>query len=55
MDIDEGIDKSHAAFELFHDDFPLRGEWLDHLGSNILHRYSLSKAIEDVDKAVETC
>ncbi|KLO81228.1 Uncharacterized protein LW93_4802 [Fusarium fujikuroi] len=55
VDIDEGIDKSHAAFELIPDDFHLRGEWLDHLGSNILHRYSLSKAIEDVDKAVEIC
>ncbi|CVK84358.1 uncharacterized protein FPRN_01925 [Fusarium proliferatum] len=55
VDIDEGIDKSHAAFELIPNDFPLRGEWLHHLGSNILHRYSLSKAIEDVDKAVEIC
>ncbi|KAF4946510.1 hypothetical protein FGADI_11148 [Fusarium gaditjirri] len=55
VDIDEGIEKSHAAFELIPDDFPLRGEWLDHLGSNILHRYSLSKAIEDVDKALEIC
>ncbi|KAK2488238.1 hypothetical protein H9L39_02165 [Fusarium oxysporum f. sp. albedinis] len=55
VDVDEGIDKSHSAFELIPDDFPLRGEWLDHLGSNILHRYSLSKAIEDIDKAVEIC
>ncbi|KAF5971619.1 hypothetical protein FBULB1_9130 [Fusarium bulbicola] len=54
-DIDEGINKSHAAFELIPDDFPLRGEWLDHFGSIILHRYSLSKAIEDVDKAIEIC
>ncbi|KAI7759380.1 hypothetical protein LZL87_008757 [Fusarium oxysporum] len=55
VDIDEGIEKSHAAFELIPGDFPLRGELLDHLGSNILHRYSLSKAIEDIDKAVEIC
>ncbi|KAF4498654.1 TPR domain containing protein [Fusarium agapanthi] len=54
-DIDEGINKSYAAFELIPDDFPLRGEWLDHLGSIILHRYSLSKAIEDVDKAIQIC
>ncbi|KAF5686306.1 TPR domain-containing protein [Fusarium circinatum] len=54
-DIDESINKSHAAFELIPDDFPLRGEWLDHFGSIILHRYSLSKAIEDVDKAIEIC
>ncbi|KAF5628964.1 tpr domain protein [Fusarium sp. NRRL 52700] len=55
VDIDEGINKSHAAFDLIPDDFPLRGEWLEHFGSNILHRYSLSRAIEDVDKAVEIC
>ncbi|KAF5558571.1 tpr domain-containing protein [Fusarium mexicanum] len=55
VDIDEGINKSHAAFELIPDDFPLRGEWLDHFGSIILHRYSLSKAIEDVDKAIDIC
>ncbi|KAF5561817.1 TPR domain-containing protein [Fusarium phyllophilum] len=55
VDIDEGIDKSNAAFELIPDDFPLRSEWLDHHGSNILHRYSSSKAIEDIDKAVEIC
>ncbi|KAH7144706.1 CHAT domain-containing protein [Fusarium sp. MPI-SDFR-AT-0072] len=55
VDIDEGIDKSHAAFELIPDDFPLRGEWLGRFGSNILHRYSLSKEIEDIDKAVEIC
>ncbi|TVY70609.1 hypothetical protein Focb16_v001933 [Fusarium oxysporum f. sp. cubense] len=55
VDVDEGIDKSHSAFKLIPDDFPLRGEWLDHLGSSILHRYSVSKAIEDIDKAVEIC
>ncbi|PNP85110.1 hypothetical protein FNYG_01635 [Fusarium nygamai] len=55
VDIDEGIDKSHSAFELIPDEFPLRGEWLEELGSNILRRYSLSKAIEDVDKAVKIC
>ncbi|KAL5615839.1 hypothetical protein FOBRF1_004587 [Fusarium oxysporum] len=55
VDVDEGIDKSHSALDLIPDDFPLRAEWLDHLGSNILHRYSLSKAIEDIDKAVEIC
>jgi CHAT domain-containing protein/tetratricopeptide (TPR) repeat protein len=54
-DIDEGIDKSHTAFELIPDDFPLRAEWLDTLASVILHRYSLSKALEDIDKAVEIC
>ncbi|KAG5761249.1 hypothetical protein H9Q72_010650 [Fusarium xylarioides] len=55
VDIDEGIDKQHAAFELIPDDFPLRGEWLDHFASNILHRYSLSKGIEDIDKAIGIC
>ncbi|KAG5812683.1 hypothetical protein H9Q74_012637 [Fusarium xylarioides] len=55
VDIDKGIDKQHAAFELIHDDFPLRGEWLDHFASNILHRYSLSKGIEDIDKAIGIC
>ncbi|KAF5589524.1 tpr domain-containing protein [Fusarium pseudocircinatum] len=55
VDIDEGIDKSNAAFELIPDDFLLRGEWLDHFGSIIRHRYSLSKAIEDIDKAVKIC
>ncbi|KAL7762678.1 hypothetical protein ACKLNR_009213 [Fusarium oxysporum f. sp. zingiberi] len=55
VDVDEGIDKPHSAFKLIPDDFPLRGEWLDHLGSSILHRYSVSKAIEDIDKAVEIC
>ncbi|KAF5658347.1 tpr domain-containing protein [Fusarium denticulatum] len=55
VDMDEGIDKKHAAFELIPDDFPVRGEWLNHFASNILQRYSLSRAIEDIDKAVEVC
>ncbi|KAF4455192.1 hypothetical protein F53441_2430 [Fusarium austroafricanum] len=55
VDIDEGIDISHTAFELISDDFPLRAVWLDTFASVFLHRYSLSKALEDIDKAVEIC
>ncbi|KAM0209037.1 hypothetical protein ACHAQI_006733, partial [Fusarium lateritium] len=55
VDVDEGIDVSHEAFELIPDDFLPRAQWLRTFASMLLHRYSLSTTLKDVDQAIELC